>query len=307
MMSYLKSLISNILIYTSAFLILSQSSYADPVSVTNYSAIKTEPKEIYSINPRFPIKINIGGNSNQSGIIRALSQDYLQLTRAKYGLARHQDINVTTLRNLRNETIDIALIYDRALGKQALDQGWATNYAPIFNDHFIIIGPKQNPANLTKTDSSTTAFAKISNFGTTSPNPTFLSRDDNSDANIREQYIWSSLQIKPWSLNSNWYSKFHSFPRNALLKADSASLYTLTDWETWLSNQKDLRNSKIYIRGGTVLLNQCFALLKANPNKETLKFLEYLKSPRAQHLIEIYGKNKHAGFALYTPAAKLDF
>ena len=40
---------------------------------------------------------------------------------------------------------------------------------------------------------------------------------------------------------ARWYQKFHVFPKDALLKSDQESLYTLTDYGTWLSNLKQIK------------------------------------------------------------------
>jgi hypothetical protein len=58
----------------------------------------------------------------------------------------------------------------------------------------------------------------------------------------------------------------------------------------------------IYLQGGAILKNPAFALLSQNPSPLAIDFLNYLRSPRAQHLIANYGKNSNLGAALFTPA-----
>jgi len=277
-------------------------------SAANENAVTTlNPTETYSISTRNPILIRIGnGSTAANGIIRALAQDYLQMNKPKYALAWYQDTNSNNMKQLEKGIIDIALVYDRSSGYQALKAGWATNYTAIFNDHFIIIGPKENPASLDKKDTAITALTKIAKLGNEKSANVFLSRDDNSISNIKEKNLWKTAALQPWT-SSTWYLESNSFPSEALLKVDESRLYTLTDWGTWLSNKASLKHSKIYVQGGDMLLNQCFALLGKNPNQETLDFLTYLKSPRAQQLIALFGKNLYGGFALFTPANQVDF
>lgn len=271
-------------------------------------SLSLDPKEIYKLENNAQIKVKLGnGGAGPTGILRFLADDYLQIRNAKYAVAWYQDISPNTLRQLRNGVIDIALVYEKSQGDQALKEGWATNYTPIFNDHFLIVGPKNNIAKLNNKDSAQEAFRKISAIGEQGSAPTFLSRDDNSGTNVKEQTIWNSLALQPWQGEYGWYVKSHVFPKDALLQADNESLYTITDWGTWLSNQDKLRNLKIYVRGGQTLVNPCFALLGVNPSKETLDFLNYLKSERGQYMISIFGKDKYGGFSLFTPANQVDF
>ena len=129
----------------------------------------------------------------------------------------------------------------------------------------------------------------------------FLSRDDHSGTNIKEQKLWAMSGRAPWEGDSPWYYKYHVFPKEALLKADEMTLYTITDKGTWLNNKNAIKNSVIYVQGGAELLNPCFALLTKKPTKRALDFLNYLKSKRAQALLETFGKDR-LGEALFTPA-----
>lgn len=285
------------------FLSLSFQSNA----ATDTRQISTTPKEIYGPK-NTEIKIRIGnGGAGPTGILRALAEDYLQTTDKNYSIAWYQDITINTLSQLKNGRIDVALVYEKQQANTGIKEGWATNYTPIFNDHFLIVGPKSNPAKLGKSDSPAAAFQKISELGEKNLTPIFVSRDDNSGTNVKEQSIWELAKIKPWEGEVNWYSKQHVFPSDALIYANKNSLYTITDFGTWLSNSTKLRNSKIYLRGGTTLLNPCFALLGKNPSTEAVDFLNYLKSERGQKIIAEFGKNKYAGKALFTKASQLDF
>jgi len=281
--------------------------FATATSVTDTRELSIKPKEIYGAE-NAPIIVRIGnGGAGPTGVLRVLAEDYISTYKTPATIAWYQDISPNTLRNLKRGTIDIALVYEKKQGDEAIKEGWATNYTPIFNDHFIIIGPKTNPANLLESDKAEQAFAKISQAGIDQAKQMFLSRDDNSGTNVKEQGIWQMSNLEPWAQNTNWYVKSHVFPKDALIQADKESLYTITDWATWVSNSKALKNSKIFIRGGKILLNPFFALLGKEPNRETLKFLDYLKSPRGQKIIADFGRKLDTGLPLFTPAAQEEF
>lgn len=275
---------------------LTQSALAAP----DTRLLSTKPKEIYGNTKNIQIRIGNGG-AGPTGILRALSEDFLKEGDKKYGIAWYQDISPNTLKQLKQNVIDMALVYEKHDGEKALNEGWATSYTVIFNDHFIIVGPKKNPAKLKNKDLAAEAFTKIAE---TKSN--FLSRDDNSGTNVKERGIWKEANLEPWKEGNIWYLKHPTFPKDALLQADKNSLYTITDWGTWLSNYTSMKNSVIYVRGGESLLNPCFALLGKSPSDEVLEFLTYLKSERAQEIIENFGEEDF-GSPLYTKAQQMDF
>jgi ABC-type tungstate transport system permease subunit len=285
------------------FIILTQEALA----VDDTRLISSKPKEIYGQYKK-NIQLRIGnGGAGPTGILRALSEDYLQVSGKKFAIAWYQDISINTLQQLKKGKIDIALVYEKTQGEEATKEGWATRSTPIFNDHFLIVGPKSNPAKLDKSDSIQNIFLKIAKTGEKISKPVFLSRDDNSGTNVKEHLLWQSIDLKPWKGNSIWYFRYPTFPKDALIYSNQNQLYSITDWGTWLSNKDQTSHLDIYSQGGKSLLNHCFALLEKNPSKEAVEFLEYLKSSRAQKLIGDFGKDTFNGKALFTPAQQLDF
>lgn len=289
--------------YSFIFVILAQEALA----VDDTRLISSKPKEIYG-QYKQNIQLRIGnGGAGPTGILRALSEDYLQVSGKKISIAWYQDISINTLQQLKQGHIDIALVYERVQATEAAKEGWATRSTPIFNDHFLIVGPKSNPAKLDKSDSIQNIFLKIAKTGKKISQPIFLSRDDNSGTNIKEHLLWNSVDLKPWKGTAKWYFRYPAFPQDALIYSNAHQLYSITDWGTWIYNKDQTSNLDIYAQGGKSLLNHCFALLGKNPSKETLEFLEYLKSNRAQNLIADFGKDIYDGQALFTPAQQLDF
>ena len=271
--------------------------------------LSSKPKEIYGNADNIKIRIGNGGGG-QTGLLRALAEDYLKISGKKYGIAWYQDISINALKQLKLGTVDIAMVYERQQAAEAEREGWATHHTPVFNDHFLIVGPRRNPADLDESDSPQVVFTKIAELGekkSQKSQPVFLSRDDYSGTNIKEKSIWMVEGFKPWIGDKSWYLKYPTFPKDALLYAGRKGLYTITDRGTWLSNINEITDSKIFISGGKSLLNPCFALLGKKPSKETIAFLQYLKSDHAQQLIAGFGKEKYNGQALFTPAQQIDF
>ncbi len=145
--------------------------------------------------------------------------------------------------NLKEGNIDISLTYEEKPELAAIKEGWAIDRTLVFNDHFILIGPKSNPAKITKKDTIQTAFSKISKSGSL-----FFSRNDLSGTNERERTIWEALNLKPWISQPTWYITEKLFPSDSLKKSDRKGLYTLTDRGTLLALQNELINTGVYIQ-----------------------------------------------------------
>ena len=310
-------MLKNFISFTGKIFLLVFIFNADLALAENVTAdtrvLSTNPKEIYGNVEN--IKIRIGnGSAGQSGLLRALAEDYLKISGKKYGIAWYQNISINALKQLKLGTVDIVMVYEREQAAEPEKEGWATHHTTVFNDHFLIVGPRRNPADLDESDSPQVVFTKIAELGekksqnkSQKSHVVFLSRDDNSGTNIKEKSIWTVAGFKPWLGDKSWYLKYPTFPKDALLYAGRKGLYTITDLGTWLSNRNELTDSEIFVSGGKSLLNPCFALLGKKPSKEAMAFLQYLKSDHAQQLIAGFGKEKYDGQPLFTPAQQIDF
>ena len=113
----------------------------------------------------------------------------------------------------------MGITYSEVAEKIAIDQGIATKpsyYA--FRDHFIIVGPPSNPANISAKQDILTLFTYLytaAEAANTNPPVRFLSRFDKSATNIKEAFLWISIG----QASSAFFSVFR-FAR----KVDPASL-----------------------------------------------------------------------------------
>ena len=260
--------------------LLSFSLFISSLVSSDFQTI--EPKEIYGPKEA-KLELLIGnGGAGPTCLIQALAEDFIQQNELNMRIGWVQTISRLTLENLKDGVIDISLTYEPDLEKLVLYQGYASERTLVFNDHFILVGPKSNPAGVFKSDSVEEAFNKIA----ISESP-FFSRNDHSGTNERERQIWRALKLKPWEI-SPWYCSEHLFPSESLLKADIESCYTLTDRGTFLMMNALLSNTVVYIQNEQALINRCHAMLQKTPKPSAKDFLDYLKSDRAQNLISRY-------------------
>jgi ABC-type tungstate transport system permease subunit len=272
-----------------------ETRLTDPANVVNTRICSREPREIYG-DPAAPIILRLAnGGAGPTGVLRALAEDYFARTRCEGRIAWYQDISCQGLRQLQAGVVDMALIYEREQAQAALDAGYAQGDVLIFHDHFVLAGPRDNPANICGTDAVAAAFAKIFAYAERSGTAqAFISRDDQSATNLREREMWSAAGHRPWQ-NGTWYRCHSHFPVDALRIADDVGAYILTDYGTWLSTREKLRNTKLVLSGDAKLLNPCHALIGISPGSRVTDWLAYLTGDDAQSLIGEYGRAQFGG------------
>jgi ABC-type tungstate transport system permease subunit len=114
-----------------------------------------------------------------------------------FRVAWYQSDTTTTINYLESNTVDVGITYNEAAEQIAIDQGIAVS--PIyyaFRDHFLIVGPPSNPANISNSSDILPIFSQLyatAQAAKSSPPVRFLSRYDKSATNIKESYLWISI------------------------------------------------------------------------------------------------------------------
>ncbi|EJD41747.1 hypothetical protein AURDEDRAFT_138517 [Auricularia subglabra TFB-10046 SS5] len=276
------------------------------------------------------IRLRIGnGGAGQAGLIGALADQFIRHSVQSGNVSQPFLVSwvlgdtTDTLNNLIAGDIDIGITYCPAAERQALASGVALDLKYAFRDHFLLVGPKSNPAGLDKGGDVYKAFNAIAKAGingstvrssVTAPRipPTkFLSRFDKSATNMKESEIFIAIGQVPWALTySKWYHQYPDFPRQALEAAARLEEYTLTNRDAALSASPDvLAALEIYSEGGDddpndPLLNPASALLGTVVHDMDLAraFLGWLVDPKGgQHVVATFERNGHT---IYSPAPR---
>ncbi len=120
-----------------------------------------------------------------------------------------------------------------------IKEGFGISRIPFAFNHFILVGPPENPAGIESRISMREAFKKIYENGSI-----FVSRGDNSGTHFREMEIWKSVGLNP--KGEKWYLELGIGMGQALITASEKSAYTLSDITTFLRMKKRL-NLKIIL------------------------------------------------------------
>ncbi|KAG6910328.1 hypothetical protein DXG01_011396 [Tephrocybe rancida] len=213
------------------------------------------------------IKLRIAnGGAGQSGLIGAWADAFIkysveQLDLAPFLVGWCLGDTTESLTFLANGSVDVAVTYNAAAEAQSENSLAAAQRVYGFRDHFLLVGPPSNPANLSPSnDDIHTMFNKIVSIGNADVldppqerEPVrFLSRFDKSATNIKESEIFITIGQVPWGLAySKWYHQYPRFPLPALEAASLLSEYTLTDRGTWLSSPASVTGNLVIFKAGS--------------------------------------------------------
>jgi tungstate transport system substrate-binding protein len=185
---------------------------------------------------------------------------------------------------------DVLLVHAPKSEQPLVDNGDVINYKRVMYNDFILVGPTENPADVSGEDIKV-AFQKLADA-----KATFVSRGDDSGTNKKELDIWTGLTIQPVG---DWYVKTGQGMGQTLQVAAEKKGYVLTDRATWLAQKKNLNSLKIVVEGGKDLMN-IYHVMQVNPEKHKLinskdakKFVDFMVDKKTQDVIENFGKKEY--------------
>lgn len=178
--------------------------------------------------------------------------------------------------------VDAVLVHHRPSEDAFMAAGFGAMRLDVMYNDYVILGPKNDPADVKTAENVEAAFQKIEAKGAL-----FVTRGDDSGTYKREQELWALAERTP---DGPWYLDVGRGMGGALNVATERGAYILSDRGTWLSfqNKGDL---EILFEGDPPLLNY-YGLILVNPerhphiNFETAKaFGTWLTGARGQKAI----------------------
>jgi len=187
---------------------------------------------------------------------------------------------------------DVLIVHSPKMEEEFISLGKGIERTPFTWNKFIIIGPSNDPANISKT---TDVFEALKRIHATKS--CFVSRGDESGTHSKEIELWDIANITP---KGDWYLSIGQGMGAAITMAYQKDCYTLSDRGTFL--HRDDTNLKSYNFNSEELVNIYSIIILDNPMKEQSKILqEYLNSD-GQDVIRNYTVN---GEILFNPISSL--
>ncbi len=203
------------------------------------------------------------------------------------------------LRMGQDGDVDVLLVHAPKAENDFIAKGHGEQRYPVMYNDFVIVGPKNDPAGISKATTITEALKKIA-----STKSRFISRGDDSGTHKKERTLWKLANISPDNKHA-WYLQAGQGMGKVLQIADEMGAYTMTDRGTWLAYQNKLA-LRIVFQGDTTLFNPYGIIAvsrKKYPDLNTQgakALINWITSDKGQNLI---GKFKVAGKTLFTPNA----
>jgi len=194
---------------------------------------------------------------------------------------------------------DVLLVHSPADEAQFMADGHGTLRLPFACNHFIIVGPADDPAKVKQAKTAADAFASIAQRS--SP---FVSRGDESGTQKKEIKLWDAAGVTP---EGDWYLSTGQGMGETLRVASEKQGYTLTDVGTYLSQRGSL--DLVALTSGSEDLKNVYDVIIVNQNEfpavnaaaaEQLSSL--LVAEEGQKMIRDYGVKQY-GQALFRPFA----
>jgi tungstate transport system substrate-binding protein len=185
---------------------------------------------------------------------------------------------------------DVLLVHAPKSEEELVTSGDAVNRKRVMYNDFILVGPKDNPADVSG-DDILAAFKTISE-----EKANFVTRGDDSGTHKKELGIWTAASIQP---TGDTYISTGQGMGASLQIANEKNGYILTDRATWLAQEKNLTNLQIVVEGAKDLMN-IYHVMQVNPEKHDMvnskdaeKFVDFMVSIETQDVIESFGKEEY--------------
>jgi len=207
---------------------------------------------------------------------------------------------------------DMILVHDAARELKFLKDGYGVNRKVIAYNFFVIVGPKEDPAEI-RGLLPLDALTKIKESGESNV-ALWVSRGDDSGTHAKEKSLWKAAGFDVADLRkSSWYLEAGSTMTPTLKMADEKAAYTLADLGTYLNNYSNKNISlEIVVEAGKDTLN-VYSAIANNPRRPELeksnfdasmKFIRFLVSDDGQLIFDVFGKDKF-GKPLFNPCVRL--
>ena len=206
------------------------------------------------------------------------------------------------LKLAENGDVDVTLVHAPKLEKAFVAAGFGVNRRRVIANYFIIVGPKDDPAEAASAPSAAEAFKRIA----TSENP-FISRGDGSGTHVKEKAIWAEA-IGKAPHGKPWYLESGRGMGGTLTMADEKRGYTLSDQGSYLKYADKIELISVFHKKST-LLNNPYGIIAVNPERYphtnydgAMKLIEFMTSPEGQRLIGAF--RDRYGNQLFTPLVR---
>lgn len=192
------------------------------------------------------------------------------------------------IRIAENGDVDLIMVHAPSAEKKFIEKKFGIERLPVMHNDFVIIGPKDDPAELGKTKTLTAAMNKLHEG-----NHPFISRGDDSGTHKKENSLWELTGRSP---QGGWYLSVGQGMGAVLRIADDKHAYALTDRGTYLAFMNKI-NATIVFENDAALFNPYHVII-VNPEKHShtnmelaKKYVDFIRGEEGQSIIRDFKVN----------------
>jgi tungstate transport system substrate-binding protein len=197
------------------------------------------------------------------------------------------------LQQLERGDVTIAITHQPQLEEQLLVKFPQGRRTPFMYNHFILIGPKDDPAHVATATSFAQALKRIYDN-----KRLFVSRGDNSGTAIFEENIWDTIGIARALRTKPWYVASGQDMGPTINLARELNAYLITDQGTWFA-YANKTNSKLLYEGVSDGKN-IYSLIQLKNTQdlpiEAIAFINWIVQADTRKLIDDFKINGQQGF-----------
>ena len=249
--------------------------------------------------------------------------DLLKAIETDYEANHPVDLNIVAvgtgiaIQQAKNGDADIVLVHAPSVEKTFLEDGYGLNRKIIAYNFFTIVGPGNDPAQISG-KTATEALFNILSYGQNMPDQSgqtqiWVSRGDNSGTNSKEKSLWTAAGYNYTEISKEpWFAITGQGMGPTLTVADQKNAYTLADIGTYLKFHADGSiEITALILEEKALLN-VYSVMAVNPTvpanqsiheqinfNDAMDFIQYLISPATQQMITNFGKDTYGKSLFY--------
>lgn len=120
------------------------------------------------------------------------------------------------------------LVHDRIGEDTFVAAGHGSDRRDVMYNDFVIIGPRDDPADLAGASDTAQAMTRIADSGAV-----FVSRGDDSGTHRKELRLWAEAALDPATFGA-WYREAGAGMGQTILTTTQMGGYTMTDRATWV-------------------------------------------------------------------------
>ena len=241
------------------------------------------------------LKMSTTTSTQDSGLLKVLLPPFEKANNCKVDV-----IAVGTGQALKlgeSGDVDVVFVHSRTLEDKFVAAGFGVNRRDVMYNDFVIIGPKNDPANIGTAKSASQALKMIA-----ARKVTFFSRGDKSGTDTKEKELWKQAGIEP---KGAWYLEAGQGMGPVITMATERRAYTLADRGTYNAFKENKTDLVILFEGEKGLFNP-YGIIAVNPLRFphakyelAMKMIDYVTGPEGQKIIKAYKANGEPVFFIY--------